>query len=85
MTATPESLRTEADKTRRLAGEARRMAELMHQPDVKQQMMAQARVLEHAAGELEDLAGQSERPGTGIGAGDRSALPAREVAGFRLL
>ena len=79
MTATPESLRTEAAKSRRLAGEARRMAELMHQPDVRQQMIAQARVLEHAAGELENLAWQYER----TGAGDGSGLPEPEVAGLR--
>jgi hypothetical protein len=80
MTATPESLRAEAAKSRRLAADARRMAELMHQPDIKQQMRTQARVLDHAACELEDLAWQYER----TGAGDGSGLPAPEVAGLRL-
>ena len=78
MTVTPQSLRAEADKARRLAGQARRMAELMHQRDVKRQMMAQARVLEHAASELENLAWRSERSGPGEGSG----LAAREVAGL---
>ena len=80
MNATPKSLRIEAAKSRRLAADARRLAELTPQSEVRQQMMAQARVLDHAADELEGLAWQYERTGEG----DESGRPASEIASLRL-
>lgn len=43
----------EAAKARRLAEDARRIAELMHQVQVRRDLMAQATLLERRADELE--------------------------------
>jgi hypothetical protein len=57
----------EAVRIRRLAHDARRMADLMHQPDVKRSLLAQATQLERQADNMERQAGATgdglaERP-----------------------
>jgi hypothetical protein len=86
MIATPESLRTEADRNRHLAAQARRMAELMHQPAVKQQFMTQARQLDQAAAEFEKQAWQCAGPGASpnvIDDGSGLVRPVATGAGLR--
>jgi hypothetical protein len=50
-----ETLRSEATEKRRLAEKSRRLAGLMHQPDVKRDLMREANVLEQLAHELEEI------------------------------
>ena len=50
-----ERLRTEAIEKRRLAANARRLAEAMHQPEVRRDLMTQAFALEQLAQELEGI------------------------------
>jgi hypothetical protein len=50
-----ETLREEVMEKRRLAENARRLADLMHQPDVKQYLTRQADALERLALELEGI------------------------------
>ena len=52
----------EAAKARRLAHDARRIAELVHQVQVRRDLLAQAEVLEREAARLEGGDSASERP-----------------------
>jgi hypothetical protein len=50
-----ELLRTAAVENRRLAEHARRLAGLMHQPDVKKNLARQSAALDQLAKDIEDL------------------------------
>jgi hypothetical protein len=61
MSATQQSLHEQALHKRKLANDARRVANLMHQPSVKAELEAQAASLEQEARQLELLAEQFDR------------------------
>ena len=64
-----EGMRNDAIEKRRMAELARRLAELMHQPDVRKELTRQSRILDQLAGDLEELVRQRSA-GIGVIAND---------------
>ena len=58
-----EKLRAEAAEKRRLAENARRLAALMHQVDVRRDLITQADTLEQLAQDLDELVRRHSRQG----------------------
>jgi hypothetical protein len=60
-----EKMRAEASEKRRLAEHARRLAGLMHQPEVKKNLTSHAHVLDQLARDLDELVRQQTDASSG--------------------